>query len=324
MLRIKILVTLGPSSLNSKFLKFSKGNVDLLRLNLSHINSDELSGTIDYIRKYNKTTPICIDTEGAQIRTKFNKKFLRKNQTFKINLDKKNSTFYPSEFLTKIKLNDIFLIGFENLEAKVKKINEKFILLKVLQSGYIENNKGVHLKNRKVNLNFLTKKDNICINIAKKKKINNFALSFTNSSKDVINFRNLLPKTNRIFKIETLKSIQNLKKIIKYGDNFLIDRGDLSKDVTIEKIPYYQREIIKTIKKCKGKKNIYIATNLLESMVNNPYPNRAETNDIYNCLEMGATGLVLAAETAIGKHPIDAVIFLKKMIRSFKTFGSNK
>ena len=125
-----------------------------------------------------------------------------------------------------------------------------------------------------------------------------------------------MKKENKIYKIETLSAIRKLEKIVKEGDKFLIDRGDLSKETEIEKIPKYQRKIINLIKKFK-KKEIFIATNLLESMTQNINPTRAEANDIFNCLEMGASGLVLAAETAIGKYPKESVIFLMKMIKEF-------
>ena len=133
----------------------------------------------------------------------------------------------------------------------------------------------------------------------------------------MIKFNNLLKNKNKIFKIETLVAVKNFHKMLKKGDNFLIDRGDLSKDVKIENIPIVQRKLFKLKNKIKNKK-IYVATNLLESMLENNYPTRGEANDIFNSLEMGANGLVLAAETAIGKHPIEVVVFLQKMIRVFK------
>ena len=124
-------------------------------------------------------------------------------------------------------------------------------------------------------------------------------------------------KSKNIFKIETKQSLNEFKEIIKNGNNFLIDRGDLSKDISVYKIPETQRKLINIKKKFKNKK-IYIATNLLESMIVNNYPTRAEANDIYSSIEMGADGLVLAAETAVGKHPIECVKFVKEMINQFK------
>ena len=195
-----------------------------------------------------------------------------------------------------------------------------FIIFKFtsfLKTGKLENNKGVHLQNRKIKLNYLTKKDFKAIEIGKKFNINYFALSFTNSSNDIIKFNKLLKNKNKIFKIETLNAVKNFKSILKRGQFFLIDRGDLSKEGDIENTPLVQRKLFKMKKKYKNKK-IFVATNLLESMLENSYPNRGETNDIYNSLEMGAEGLVLAGETAVGKHPKDTVLFLQKMIKVYK------
>ncbi len=131
----------------------------------------------------------------------------------------------------------------------------------------------------------------------------------------MIKFNRLILNSRKIFKLETKNAIKNLNKIFKYGKDFLIDRGDLSKEVSIEKIPYYQRIILSKAK--KNNKNIFVATNCLESMINNSYPTRAEANDIYNILELDAKGLVLAAETAIGKYPYESVLFLKRMIKIY-------
>ena len=118
---------------------------------------------------------------------------------------------------------------------------------------FLEGNKGVHLKNRKITLNFLTKKDEKAISIGKYNQIKNFALSFTNTVADIKNFNKILKTENKIYKIETSRAIKGLKKILNAGNQFLIDRGDLSKEVEIEKIPYIQRKIIKNSKNFKRK-----------------------------------------------------------------------
>lgn len=314
---IKIICTLGPSSLNKKFLILAKKNsVSLLRLNMSHLTISNLKKSIKFIRKFS-SIPICIDTEGAQIRTKVKKnKFIRKNQVIQIGGSKKNFCLYPSDIQNRIRVNDILNIGFDNLKVKIIKTKNK-ILCKAISAGKLENNKGVHLENRKISINYLTNKDLEAIKIGKEFKIKYFALSFTNSENDIIKFSKLLPKENKIYKIETLNACRNFNKIIKIGNNFLIDRGDLSKDVKIENIPIVQRDLFKIKNKFKNK-NIYVATNLLESMLKNSFPTRGEANDIFNSLEMGANGLVLAAETAIGENSISSVKFLKEMIKTFK------
>ena len=320
--KIQIITTLGPSSLNAAFLKFSNNNIDLLRLNMSHIEPEELEEKIKFIRKFTKTN-ICVDTEGAQIRTKvFKPRDLKKYQNLKISRvkDKKFLSLYPYEIFEKLKTKDILNIGFNNLLIEIKSKKNNLINAKVIRAGKLENNKGVHIENRKIGINFITEKDKKAILIAKKNNIKHFALSFTNSSKDVEKFKAILGDgCQKIFKIETKRAVKNFNKIIKNADNFLIDRGDLSKDITVVQIPKIQRKLME-IKKNFQKKKIFIATNLLESMIENNYPTRGEANDIYSSLEMGANGLVLAAETAIGKHPISCVKFIKKMILSFKKY----
>lgn len=313
---IKIICTLGSTTLNKEFLRFTKNKISLLRLNMSHLSLNNLEKKIKFIKKHTNI-PICIDTEGAQIRTKVkNEKLLKKGQKVKIGQQENNLILYPSSIYTQIKVNDILNVGFSNLKLKVIK-KKNYILCKVLSSGKLENNKGVHVENRKVILNYLTKKDFEAIKMGKKYNISNYALSFTNSTNDIIKFNNLLKRENKIFKVETLQAIKNFKSFLKMGDRFLIDRGDLSKDVRLENIPIIQRNLFKIRNKRKNKK-IFVATNLLESMLENNYPTRGEANDIYNSLEIGADGLVLAAETAIGKHPQDTVLFLERMIKVFK------
>ena len=133
----------------------------------------------------------------------------------------------------------------------------------------------------------------------------------------MMNFSKLLPTEKKFFKIETARALKCLDFFFKNQKNFLIDRGDLSKDIGIENIPTTQRHIFKKSKKYKNVK-VALATNFLESMIKNPYPTRAEANDIYNSLEMGASALVLAGETAMGKYPIESVNFLSKIIKIFK------
>jgi len=282
---------------------------------MSHLSINKLVQSIKFVRKYSKI-PICIDTEGAQIRTKVKKeKNYIRGQKLKISNYNGGFGLYPSNVYSQLKVNDILNIGFSNLNLKVINIKNK-ILCKVISAGKLENNKGVYIKNRKIKLNYLTNKDFKAIEIGKKLNINYFALSFTNSLDDILKFNKLLKNKNKIFKIETLNAVRNFKSILKKGKFFLIDRGDLSKDVDIENMPLVQRKLFKMKKKYKNKK-IFVATNLLESMLENSYPNRGEANDIYNSLEMGAAGLVLAAETAIGRHPRDTVRFLQKMIKTF-------
>lgn len=320
---IKIICTLGPSTLNKESInELRKIGVNLFRLNLSHLSIDQLKKNISFLKK-NKIKNICLDTEGAQIRTSKVKSiiFLKKND--KLNIfcknkisNKKNVFLYPAIDLKKIKVNTEIEIGFENLKVKVIRNNQQSLFCVVLSEGYLESNKGVHFK-QDIALNYLTEKDVEAIEIGKKENIKYYALSFTNHEGDVLKFKKLINKKNSfiISKIETLNALKNFSKIANISDATLLDRGDLSRYVAVEKIPKIQLNLLRKTNKLN--KPMYVATNLLESMVSKSFPTRAESNDIFFTLFSGAKGLVLAAETAIGKYPIDCVKFINKCIRSF-------
>ena len=318
-MKTEIFCTLGPKSLNKNFLKSVSRKVQLLRLNMSHLSIPSLKKNILFIRKYSNI-PICIDTEGAQIRTKIpQKKYFTVGKKFKIFDSKSKIKFYPDEVKNILKKGDKLDVGFEGLKLKIIKKKQKYLEAVVLSDGWFDGSKGVHVTNRHIKLSCLTKKDLVAIEIGKKNNIKKYALSFTNTVDDVNLFNKLLPKYNKIFKIESSQALKNLNGIIYKGKNFLIDRGDLSKSTSIEMLPLAQRKIIKKVKKTR--KKVYVATNLLESMIFNKSPTRGETNDIFNILELGASGLVLAAETAIGNNSVKCVNYLIKIIKVFEKYG---
>jgi pyruvate kinase len=323
--KTKIICTIGPSSYNKKILQnLTKEKVDIFRINLSHTPKNQIRSKILYLKK-NKVKNICLDTEGAQIRTTECKKkyFLKKNKIIKISNSHKFSndkeiSLYPKFNFFSFKKNTIILIGFNNLELKVlKSVKEKnFHICKVLKSGYLESKKGVHIKSH-VDLPALTEKDVYALKIAKKLNIRHYAISFVNFHTDLILVKNLLGDNVFIIsKIETNNAIKNIKKISKLSNALLIDRGDLSRYIPIEQIPLAQEQVINFLNKIN--KPTYVATNLLETMIEQSLPTRAESHDIYSTLKQGAKGLVLAAETAIGKDPIACVQFLKKCIKEFR------
>jgi pyruvate kinase len=328
---MKIICTLGPSSYKPSILKKLRlKGVDIFRINLSHTPTNEILKKINLLKK-NKIKNICIDTEGAQLRTTKVKKniYLKKNKIIKIfnndNLsNSKNLSLSPKCKLMEYKLNKKIYVGFNNLVLKIlkKNIKKNFLLAKVLTPGYLESNKGVHI-DQKIKLNPLTEKDLFALDLAYKNNIQYFALSFVNSSRDVRLVKKIVgKKTFLISKIETKSAISNLNKITKESDALLIDRGDLSRYISIEKIPVAQEMIIHH--GLKTKKPVYVATNLLETMIKENQPTRAESHDIFATLKQGASGLVLAAETAIGLNPVSCVDFLKRSIKIFKIYKKNE
>ena len=309
-----IFATVGPSTLNKKFLSsINKKTVNLLRINLSHTKMNELKKTINFIKKYTNI-PICIDTEGAQVRTKSIRKLklkLKKNSIIYINQanSKKTNSFIlsPPESYRQIKKGDVLSIDFDSAQIRVISKNRTSIKSVVIHEGIIANNKGVSI-NRQIKLAPYTNKDIEAFNLANELKIENVALSFASSGNDIKRLRKFFDyPINIIAKIESKKGIKNA---------ILIDRGDLSREVSIERIPELQKKIINSSK--KNKKPIYVATNLLESMVVKREPTRAEVNDIYNTLIDGANGLVLAAETAIGKYPRECIEMILRVSKAFQ------
>ena len=325
----KILATLGPNSLSDNIIqKMDKEKMYLYRINMSHTPLDKLEGTINSIQQATNTA-ICIDSEGAQLRNQYMEKekvYFKTGEKVTIHFsdivgDSNNISLNDEYGAKQLGVNDEIKIDFNGVMIKVVKISNDNCLAKVIKGGNVGSNKAVSI-NKPIDLSAITEKDKAAIQIGREMGVRNFALSFSGSSDDVKNFRELTgADTNIISKIESLKGLSNLDQIIKASDEILIDRGDLSREVRIEKIPFLQRNIIAHAKALDTPVNV--ATNLLESMIVFDEPNRAEVNDIISTLIMGADGLVLAAETAIGKFPVECVCMMRTLIQQYKKWTPN-
>jgi len=325
----KILVTLGPSSFNEKVIKeISDQGVYLFRINLSHTEIEEVEDRINFIRQ-NTDIPICIDSEGAQIRNQKVENeeiYFKKDSIVKIHFetivgDPENISFTPEEIAKQFIVGDIINIDFDLAAIQVFEKNKTCCFAKILKSGYIRSNRAVDLS-RKIKLPAITEKDKEAFKIGKEMGVNNFALSFANSEGDVKKMRAIVGgESSIICKIESEEGLINLKNILNVTDEVLIDRGDLSRRIPIEKIPFLQRRIISMARLYS--RPVYVATNLLESMLEKRTPTRAEVNDIVSTILMGADGLVLATETAIGRYPVATVETIKKIIVMCKKWSPN-
>ncbi len=319
----KILVTLGPSSLNEKTVKdISELGVNLFRINLSHTPLESVEKNINLIQSWTDT-PVCLDSEGAQLRNGLmqdEKTFYKKNDPVKIYFrpvvgDNKSLSFNPISATQQFAIGDKIQVDFNHVKFEITEKKENHLLAIVRNSGSIGSNKAADI-NKELLFDPLTEKDRKAIIIGLNNGVSNFAMSFTNSANDVKLMRELCgPNSNIICKIESPSGVKNLQEILNFTDSILIDRGDLSRSISIEKIPFLQRMIISTSKKMN--KPVFVATNLLESMVTTQSPTRAEVNDVVSTLEMGGDGLVLAAETAIGKFPTQSVQMIRKLIKLF-------
>ena len=302
--------------------------VNLFRINLSHTKVSDIPKTIELVNSFT-SVPLCLDTEGAQIRTGRlkNDLFLKNNEKLIIKReegigDSQSFNLYPEVAFDKLEVGDIINIDFNSVMVQVIDKNNDLAFIRVIMGGLIQQNKAVTI-NKEVHLDPLTEKDLQSISLGLEFGIKHFALSFANKATDVKSLRSLISSDSSIIsKIESIKGLKNLKSIAKESDAILIDRGDLSREISIEKLPATQKYIIEYVKKLKT--DVYVATNLLESMIKNVSPTRAEINDIYNTLSDGADGLVLAAETAIGDYPIQCATMIKKMIAQFENFSRKK
>lgn len=320
----ELLCTLGPSSFNDRTIsRLTELGVTLFRLNLSHTKLEELAQLISYVQS-RTSVPLCLDTEGAQIRTGvLPMKELQAQEHEVLDVfdepapgDSRAMGLYPEGVLRELRPGDIISIDFDSVLTQVVEANRESVTLRVLIGGRIGSNKAVTVR-RDVSLPVMTTKDEAAIRIGREMGITRFALSFARRGSDVSVLRRMAgPGAFIISKIECREAVRNLDEIAFASDALLIDRGDLAREEPLERIPALQKDI--AARAGQLKKRLYVATNLLESMVTARNPTRAEVSDMYNTLLDGADGLVLAAETAIGRNPIACAIMAVRVIREFE------
>ncbi len=328
----KIICTIGPSSLNPNILRgFKDRGVDFLRVNLSHTSEEYIEEVILELKKYD--IPIIIDTEGPQIRTGNNYEIhLKQGKGIKIYnkkilCDENNLFLTPLDIIEKMRVGDIISPDFNSALLNVRDISyleEKgYILCKVITGGKVGGKKAIHIENiNNIKLPAFSNKDLKSIDIAKKYNVNTFTLSFIDNKEDLIKFKKIYPESVFYAKIETKKAVDNLDEIINYSNGILIDRGDLSREVPIEKIPLFQKYII--YKTREKEKDVFVATNTLEKMVYSMKPEKSEVNDIVNTLLDGATGIALTKETAVGNYPLETVSMLSSIMNQINYLELNE
>ncbi|MBI2048266.1 MAG: hypothetical protein HYT27_03950, partial [Parcubacteria group bacterium] len=323
--KTKIIVTLGPSTKTEQDLRTIKDRgVDFVRVNMSHSTLKDQEYFMQLAEKVG--IPFMLDTEGSQIRNgdiSDGKIFINEGDEMRlygksIVGDKTKISLRPASVVSQLEEGDLIYIDFNSLVLRVLDVStlkNGYVLAHAVTSGHIGANKAVIIDSathRKYNLPSLSLKDEKAIHIAKEHGVGYMAFSFARNGKDVCEAREK-SGMRIIAKIECIDALQNLDEIIKEADAILIDRGDLSKEIPIEKVLFAQKIIIDKAR--KAGKEVYVATNLLESMVEKREPTRAEIHDIIATILDGASGLALAAETAIGKYPVEAINTLNKVIR---------
>ena len=317
-----LICTIGPACERKEILlKLKKAGINIFRINLSHASLEDIRKFKNIADQIN--IELAIDTEGAQLRTKNwdeKKYFFKKGEKISMRLDGTINENYcinlsPANISRQFIEGDIIRLDFNGLLVKVLNKNNELINYEVISGGFVGNNKGADCLNKRINFSDFTSKDIKALEIAKELGIYKIFISFCQNINSINKIRSLIPNSWICSKIESKQSIHNLKDIAKYSDSILIDRGDLSREISILDIPFSQRGIVKVAKEFDTP--CFIATNVLESLIEGDLPTRAELNDIVSSLEMGCSGIVLAAETAIGKKPVLCAEILKELMHKF-------
>jgi len=330
--KAKIIATLGPAIYNEYKLKQLVAlGVDAFRINFSH-NTSDISKVVSRIRKIEKNTnkkiSLIADLQGVKLRVgkinnenqkiKFNQKYIFDNKN--ILGDDKRITFAYPKILQKLKKgNKILIDDGKFVFIVVKKIGSSVTTICKSQNCYMKSNKSVHVKNIDIAFNKLTSKDKKDIKTANKLGCNWIALSYIQNEKLIHEARKLIKSdVGIISKIENKHALKNIIKIIKATDSIMIARGDLAIDVGHSEVPKIQLSLIK---KCSQfSKSVIVATQMLESMIENNTATRAEINDIATAIFQGADTVMLSAEAAVGKFPSQAVSTMAKTIVSAEKY----
>jgi pyruvate kinase len=322
LLRKALLCTLGPSSLNGKVIsQLEAAGVTGFRINMSHTDLGDLERIIHLIQGVTEV-PICVDSEGAQIRTGSMRPGVAITKGASIRLvaepvqgDSTTIPLTPANVVERLEPSARMSIDFDSALLQVDKVAGGVAYAKVLSGGEVGSRKAV-TSFPSPPLPAFSEKDVSAIEYALLNDVHQFALSFCEQPSSLHQLREMVGPTSVLMaKIESRKGVRNLSKIADFADRIIIDRGDLSREVRLEAIPLLQKAIVR--KANAFGVPVYVATNLLESMVKRRTPTRAEVNDVMNTLLDGADGLVLAAETAIGGYPVEAARMITSLLHEY-------
>lgn len=329
MKKTKIVCTIGPSSDSYEVLKaLVNEGMNVARLNFSHGTHPEHKKRIDTIKKLrddlDEPIGIMLDTKGPEIRIKtFKDGMIRIEQGQDFTLtsedvegDETRVSVTYKDIAKDLKADDRVLIDDGLVEFTVISVDDKNVYMKAVNSGELSDRKGVNLPSVKVNLPTLTEKDIEDLIFGIENDVDFIAASFIRSAKDVLEIRKILESNGGedikiISKIENLEGVQNIDEIIEVSDGIMVARGDMGVELDEEDIPLVQKDIIR---KCNLKgKFVITATQMLDSMIRNPRPTRAEVTDVANAILDGSSAIMLSGETAAGNYPVKSCEMMRKI-----------
>lgn len=330
--KTKIVATIGPACETKDILrKMILSGVNVFRINFSHANHEDVKNRMTIIRELNKEIDVHVavlaDLQGPKLRVGEMEKGvkLKKGNTFTFTTkkcvgDQQCAFMTYQQFPQDVKVGEIILVDDGKLSFEVLKTdNEHEVLTKVIRGGKLKSKKGVNLPNTAVSLPALTEKDKLDVAFAIEQKVDWVALSFVRTAEDVEQLRDYIDARSKykipiIAKIEKPEALANIAKIIVACDAIMVARGDLGVEVPMEKVPLIQKKLVNIAK--KAHKPVIIATQMMETMINNALPTRAEVNDVANSIMDGADAVMLSGETSIGEYPVDVIQQIRKIIES--------
>ena len=343
--KTKIIATIGPSTNKYNDLRdLHSAGMNVARINMSHASHADAISIIESIQKLNKIQSdlfgpigILLDTQGPEIRTGINHSDIDLQTGDVVNLTIRDDVDVET---SSIKINYKGLIrsvdkgskisidnGLLNFQVLAK--DKENLKCKVLDGGTLGSKRHVNLPGVRVDLPSITKKDRKDITFAIKHNVSFIALSFVRSAKDIVTLRSILKRKKSqikiIAKIENQEGLDNIHEITQAADMVMVARGDLGIETDLADLPNIQRRIMYASAKW-GRRSI-VATHLLESMINNPTPTRAEVTDVANAIYEGSDAVMLSGETSIGKYPIQCIKMIKKIASKtehFRTLGYEK
>ncbi len=328
MRKTKIVCTLGPATDNEEVLRqMMLEGMNVARCNFSHATYDEHKKRMDMIKKLRKEVgqpvAILLDTKGPEVRVKNFKDgrvTLEEGQLFTLTADEVEGT-KDKVSVTYNRLYEDLEVGMRVLiddgliEMTVEQVDRTNIVCRVINGGVVSNHKGVNVPDVDLSMPYISDKDREDILFGISQDVDFIAASFVQKKEDILQLRRLLEKNGGsdikiIAKIENAQGVANIDDIIEVSDGIMVARGDMGVEIPYEEVPVIQKKIIKKV--YRTGKQVITATQMLESMIKNPRPTRAETTDIANAVYDGTSAIMLSGETAAGAYPVEAV---KTMVR---------
>jgi pyruvate kinase len=320
--RTKIICTIGPATANFDMLKkLYEAGMNVVRLNMSHADHASALKVINWIKTLNRQIaypiPILLDTQGPEIRTGVLENPMELNTGDVVTLSVRDGDLIEqrsihvnyTELIDVVEVGGIITVDNGLMNFKVLQKKDHQLTCKVIDGGTLGSRKHVNLPGVRVNLPAITAKDRLDIEFGIANEVDFIALSFVRSPDDIIELRDLLAKKAQsikiVAKIEDQEGVNNIHQIVALSDGVMVARGDLGIETDIADLPNVQRRIVHAC--AKGGVRCIVATHLLESMIDNPIPTRAEVTDVANAVYEGVDAVMLSGETGVGQYPVRCV-----------------